>query len=944
MFTFRKCFLWLFIITISLTLIQSQAAQVNTPKRFAMVIGNSNYVGAGNLDGIPENDAIDLTKTLETLGFKTTTLINVNRSEMLKGLNTFKKDLKQNPGSIAVYYFAGHGVQLDGTNYLLPLNGDYEREENVQDEAVTTSLILERIQAGEPSVSLVILDACRNNPYEGIWRGGNNRSIQQAGRGLAKIFAPSGFLIAYSTQPGQVASNGVDGRNGLYTSALLKHLPTNDIDVYEVFNRVRAEVEQSSKRFGKFQSPREDTGLLGERLYLMSKPKVLSKQEQNMFRLMNALTKGDISVIKELELLPVFQILLKHKNQDSLGSSDTQMATIAIATEQVSTDPRQKALAQAMQIYLSNGNNIDLLKKASESGNVFAGMMLERSYRLGAASAPKKPHTAKMYEVQKDEAYMYLQALIDKGDDIALSWLANRYRDSEDKEDHKKAFELFSTAAEKGMVYAQGVLGHFYGRGKGTSKNEKKSFNWIQKAAESGFAWSQRSLGDIYKNGEGVVQNYKLAMHWYEKAKEQGDEDAYVSIGYLHEKGFGVEQDYKAAVDWYRKGAEAGSNWGQRNMGIMYSDGKGLKQDYQQAMKWYEKAKEQGDEDAYISIGYLYEKGFGVKQDYKAAVDWYRKAAEAGNKTGYKNLGVMYRDGKGVKKDVQKAIKWFEKAANAGDTNLMEELGHIYNYGKGINKNFKKAISWYKKAINNGNYNPTFELGYMYAKGNGVKQNDSTAVEWYRKGANKGVSWAQKNLGFMYRVGRGVKQDYKQALTWFKKAAKQNNKSAFSNIGFLYERGYGVEQSDDLAVSWYLKGAKAGDGWGMLNLGSLYRYGGMTLAPDLVKSVKWYSKAAKVGYDGAADARDRTISEVKEMQRMLKMTGFYTGKVDGLAGKKTMQAYKKWSAENGGGMVAGGEMVAGGGQDSTIICHEHEASKLTKITQHCHKNPKGQHH
>lgn len=632
----RIGFLWSFAIILLVVSLNSYAIE---PKRFALLIGNSAYSGGADLKGIPKNDATDLAKTLQSLGFKTRVLVDVDRTAMLNALSEFKQDLKRNPGSIALYYFAGHGVQMSGINYLLPLGNGYKFEDNVKDYGLNTNMILERLQGGRPSTSLIILDACRNNPFEQLWS--ENRSFR-TGRGLAKIAAPSGFMVAYSTQPGHIASNGVNGRNGLYTAALLKHLPTRQIDIYEVFSRVRAEVEKQSRRLhGELQSPREDHALLGDRFYFNSRIGI-GKDETELDELAQRVVQRlvpHLSLVTrkpEPNVQPNIQPFIGQSagNAEEADASPLQMVSSAGAREVMSPNPHRQALAKSMQLYLLTDNNIAQLVKLSKSGNVFAGMMLERAYRLGAEGAPINPATAKQYVEQKVEAYELLPDLVDNV--IAMSWLANRLRDSNNKADHAKALELFTTAAERGMPYAQRVLGNLYETGQGVSSKD-----------------------------------YQKAMHWYVKAKDK-DVEANVLIGQLYEKGRGVEKDSATAMTWYEKGAEAGSSWGQLKLGNIYRD----LRDYEEALKWFKRSR---NKDASVHIGVMYAKGLGVAKSSEEAIKWYKKGADAGSAWGQ---GLLERMNRQTGRQGRKEIK-HQHAGREHSHRLPAESGLAHQHGEG---------------------------------------------------------------------------------------------------------------------------------------------------------------------------------------------------------------------------------------------------------------------
>lgn len=222
-------------------------AKIEGAQRIALVIGNGAYPGVAALKN-PVNDALDIAGKLKTLGFKVTLKTNASLKDMLRTLTAFGDSVQQ--GSEVVFYYAGHGMQVRGRNYLIPIDADIRTESSVSSESVDVDQLLDKLAAAR--LSLVVLDACRNNPFEQRFRGG--------GQGLASINAPTGTLIAYSTAPGKVASDG-DGRNGLYTQELLAAMNIPGIKVEDVFKRVRANVVRKS---GEAQVPWESSSLTGD--------------------------------------------------------------------------------------------------------------------------------------------------------------------------------------------------------------------------------------------------------------------------------------------------------------------------------------------------------------------------------------------------------------------------------------------------------------------------------------------------------------------------------------------------------------------------------------------------------------------------------------------------------------------------------------------------------
>lgn len=219
-------------------------------KRTALVIGNAQYE-IGSLRN-PEHDARDMASTLEKLGFEVTLMVNAGQEHMERVIGEFGRQLYQ--GGVGLFYYAGHGVQVDGENYLIPVNAKIETETDVRYKAVHIGQILGKMGEARNGLNIVILDACRDNPFA--------KDFRSASRGLAVVSssAVKGTLIAYATSPGKVASDG-DARNGLYTKHLLKNLQMPGLPVEQVFKRVLQGVERETN--GK-QSPWTSSSFSGD--------------------------------------------------------------------------------------------------------------------------------------------------------------------------------------------------------------------------------------------------------------------------------------------------------------------------------------------------------------------------------------------------------------------------------------------------------------------------------------------------------------------------------------------------------------------------------------------------------------------------------------------------------------------------------------------------------
>ena len=221
-------------------------------KRLALVIGNADYT-YGNTLSNPVNDAIAIRQALTEVGFKVLYYVNADQKTMKRAMDDFGEQLKGY--NVGLFYYAGHGIQVKGNNYLIPVDAALKVEQDVDYDCIDAGRLLGKMEAAGTSTNIVILDACRNNPFERQWGG---RAAGQ-GNGLAFMNAPSGSIIAYATSPGKTASDGT-GKNGLYTSAILQYIKIPGLSIEEFFKNVRTTVENNSNRT---QTPWESTSLKG---------------------------------------------------------------------------------------------------------------------------------------------------------------------------------------------------------------------------------------------------------------------------------------------------------------------------------------------------------------------------------------------------------------------------------------------------------------------------------------------------------------------------------------------------------------------------------------------------------------------------------------------------------------------------------------------------------
>lgn len=227
---------------------QSEGAMklLRAPK-LALVIGNSAYRSVPSLRN-PGNDSTAMAEVLRSTGFEVTLVQDAGRARMLEAIAAYAKSLDAKK-SVGLFYFAGHGFQLDWRNYLVPVDAAVEKVQDVAAQCVDIESLMEGIRRAANPMNVIVLDACRDNPFEG--------QVRSEQKGLSQMDAPTRTLLAYATSPGNGADDGPGG-NGLYTESLLREMKVRETKIEDVFKRVRLGVRKASR--GR-QIPWESTSL-----------------------------------------------------------------------------------------------------------------------------------------------------------------------------------------------------------------------------------------------------------------------------------------------------------------------------------------------------------------------------------------------------------------------------------------------------------------------------------------------------------------------------------------------------------------------------------------------------------------------------------------------------------------------------------------------------------
>ena len=512
-----------FVVAVLALTLLTWASLAMAAGRVALVVGNSTYTHIGRLPNA-ENDATDMSAALRRVGFEVTTELDADRAELTEALRAFTR--RSLGADVSLVFYAGHGIEMDGGNYLVPVDARLERDLDVRYETVTLEDMLASTLGA--SLRLVILDACRNNPLaRSMQRTLAGRSVSGGSFGdLNEDLLGDETLVAYAAAAGTTAADG-RGRNSPYTSALLAHLE-QPLEIGLLFRRVRAQVLASTN--GQ-QRPHEYQSLVGEH-YLSVPPTAESVTVEAVVEpaaVADAVLPVNADVdVTELDVVPL-----------------RQLAEQGDAKAQHELGVRYKfgrGLGQDDAVAVS------WFRRAAEQGYAAAQASLGYGYESGRGVLQDHAEAVRWYRRAADQGHARGQ------NNLGYAYETGRGV----SQDHAEAVRWYHLAAEQGDAFGQGNLAAMYRDGRGVARDDEAAVRWLRRAADQGSTSSQYNLGWMYANGRGVRRNDEEALRWYRRAAEEGHATAQYALGLRYENGRGVERDRLEAARWYRQAADQG--------------------------------------------------------------------------------------------------------------------------------------------------------------------------------------------------------------------------------------------------------------------------------------------------------------------------------------------------------------------------------------------------
>jgi hypothetical protein len=649
-----------------LLLVVAFGGDARADKRFALVIGNDNYVNVPKL-AKAANDARKIGATLKSIGFEVAVGENLDQRTMSRRLVEFAAQLQ--PGDTAFFFFAGHGFEIAGRNYLLPIDvplAAQGQEDLVRDVAFAADGIVDRVRARGARTTVLVLDACRDNPFEKASSG--SRALPGGG-GLAQMSAADGVFIMFSAGAKQQALDSLSDKdpdqNSVFTRFFSKNLLVPGATMLQIAKRTQTDVRQLALSIGHEQMPAFYDQVVGDLI---------------------------------------------------LDPSVTAVATNPSAPPPpVAAPPRPAgpvANVTPRQIPPSPASPPPLPGQAKPAPGIAVARLPDRNAavpndavtecdRLAAnPDDPGRPDDvsgllgAKIDVVRAAAACndaMHAQPFVPR-----FAYQAGRVAMAQKDFTHGK--ELFEKAAALSYPAAMTAIGLIYINGLGVPRDDAQALQWLQQAASLKNPRAMTLIGVMYFRGRAVAQSYEQARRWYDSGAAMGDEQAVNNIGWLIEHGLGTSADPAEARRWYERAAQAGNVGGMLNLARCYVQGIGGPRDPNGGHRWHERAVDEGSTAGMVALGSDYARGEGVPQDFVEARSWYEKAAGLGGRRAMNLLGLFNENGRGGARDPAAARSWYQKGAELGDIPSMRNLARVYERGIGGPPDLAQAQQWAAKA------------------------------------------------------------------------------------------------------------------------------------------------------------------------------------------------------------------------------------------------------
>lgn len=844
-------------LPVSLLVYQNAAvASEENGRRVALVIGNQDYRYVEPLNN-PVNDTLEISKILREADFDVTVGTDLSKRGLEQVVRKFLRELQD--GDTALFYYSGHALQVGEANFLLPVDAKLSSRYDLEFESLKVSHLLDYMKAAS-SLQIVMLDACRDNPFEigSLFWGEEEYSLGKT-RGLRRIPNKLGSFISYATRPGQVAYDG-EGLMSPFTASVVNNALNPALEIKDLMTRVRDEVVRKT---GGQQVPYEDSTLVTSFYFVPPKPDPVVEAHHRV-----SLPAGGrpwpLSIPEPVQpeggALSV-TITLAPENgtlQRADGSAVAEGVTLApseLAALTYVTDGEAAGSVELLGYQVEDewGGKASAIASITVTDAAEAGQPVTKE-------ADAHEDAGKMIEWLAARSQQVVEAAIGVGEipvypdapegeaDGETLWLKLASIDSE------LQMAVDGRTLRPGDRFPIEALEDLTVRPQIDSETESRRFTLELPpiAGNSSTTITQLIQPMVTQCDQLATQPFDLQAVTEGKLANALDPTE-------------IETACAAAMETY---PEVGRFVFQRGRGAFASG------DLETASAYFDQAYQMGHVRAGQVLGRMYFLGAGIDRDREKAVELYKKAAERGDAYALHSLGMAEIKGDGT------AVN--EKA---GLEKLLQsvEAGHTFSYNA---------------------------IGGFYLRGQHVGEDVDRAVYYYNRSAARQDIYGYLNMGTLFRDGTGVPQDFEAAFGWFKKAHDGGHPAAGTAIGLLYFNGQGVEKSEGEATRWFRESAQRGDAWGAFNTAfMLGKQSGTAAARDRVRmlamaaAVDPSSPAAGKAVDALGKADRRLKGAV--LQQSLSDLGFDPGPIDGQPGRKTRAALSRFFESTGKTPVTG---------------------------------------
>ena len=510
------------LIAVACLLLAATGSSAHADKRVALVIGNSTYGHARALAN-PASDAKLMSDTLLSLGFFVVgggAKLDLDKAGFDAALRDFQKELIG--ADVALFYYAGHGVETRGLNYLVPVDADPTDDGDVLTQGIALSGVLDELERAGTKINLVLLDACRDNPFR-------DGGVHATTGGLAQMQAPAGTLISFATQPRSVSLDGDDGHSP-YTRALAETMTHPGYGLFRTFNEVGLAVQKATDGA---QLPWVSMSPISGNFYFAGKS---TPTQVNL--------PSRDTPVEAAALTPPAGA---SSRSDFIASCDWLAAmpfdhgkpheVPGVESGKIDIKSASAACADAMQRYP------DVMRFVFEAGRV--------AYVKGDYAEARR---------------LYLKA-DEGGYRLAASNIGLLYAEGKGVgKDTAEAFRWFKKSVNADEPVAKSNLGLLYETGQGVAKDCPEALRLYQGASNAGLAPATYEMGRMYHTGDCVQRDYAKAFRLYTQAASLGEGRAMNNLANLYYYGYGVRRDRKRAKEWYAKAAALGVTEAKQNL------------------------------------------------------------------------------------------------------------------------------------------------------------------------------------------------------------------------------------------------------------------------------------------------------------------------------------------------------------------------------------------